>query len=103
MDKPPNFIEQVARGMPIPPTEPIQRLQPKFGRNDPCFCGSGKKYKKCCLLVERELDQLEKEKASKQEDQKELIHKVVDIGFENLTEAEQQDVIRQLSAEDNNE
>ena len=22
----------------------------KIGRNDPCFCGSGKKYKKCCLL-----------------------------------------------------
>jgi uncharacterized protein YecA (UPF0149 family) len=20
------------------------------GRNDPCHCGSGKKYKKCCLL-----------------------------------------------------
>lgn len=24
----------------------------KIGRNDPCHCGSGKKYKKCCLLVE---------------------------------------------------
>jgi hypothetical protein len=23
----------------------------KFSRNDPCPCGSGKKYKKCCLLV----------------------------------------------------
>ena len=22
----------------------------EFGRNDPCFCGSGKKYKKCCYL-----------------------------------------------------
>jgi uncharacterized protein YecA (UPF0149 family) len=22
----------------------------KIGRNDPCPCGSGKKYKKCCLL-----------------------------------------------------
>jgi SEC-C motif-containing protein len=21
---------------------------PKIGRNDPCPCGSGKKYKKCC-------------------------------------------------------
>ena len=21
---------------------------PKVGRNDPCLCGSGKKYKKCC-------------------------------------------------------
>jgi hypothetical protein len=23
-------------------------LKPKIGRNDPCPCGSGKKYKKCC-------------------------------------------------------
>lgn len=28
--------------------EPIQRSEPKLGRNDPCACGSGKKYKKCC-------------------------------------------------------
>ena len=27
--------------------EPI-RTEPKVGRNDPCTCGSGKKYKKCC-------------------------------------------------------
>ena len=26
----------------------IQREAPKVGRNDPCPCGSGKKYKKCC-------------------------------------------------------
>jgi len=28
---------------------PVHRSQPKVGRNDPCPCGSGKKYKKCCL------------------------------------------------------
>ena len=28
--------------------EPI-RTGPKIGRNDPCPCGSGKKYKKCCI------------------------------------------------------
>ena len=27
--------------------EPIHRDEPKMGRNDPCYCGSGKKYKKC--------------------------------------------------------
>ena len=27
----------------------IRRVQSKVGRNDPCPCGSGKKYKKCCL------------------------------------------------------
>ena len=26
----------------------VTRSQPKIGRNDPCPCGSGKKYKKCC-------------------------------------------------------
>jgi len=28
---------------------PFKRHSPKVGRNDPCPCGSGKKYKKCCL------------------------------------------------------
>ncbi len=28
--------------------KPIKRNTPKVGRNDPCPCGSGKKYKKCC-------------------------------------------------------
>jgi hypothetical protein len=31
------------------PTIPYVRCNPKIGRNDPCPCGSGKKYKKCCL------------------------------------------------------
>jgi preprotein translocase subunit SecA len=42
-------------GPPIPsrvggddaPIKPIRRDEPKIGRNDPCYCGSGKKYKKC--------------------------------------------------------
>ena len=29
------------------PQQPIQRQFPKVGRNDPCPCGSGKKYKHC--------------------------------------------------------
>ncbi|MFP4657396.1 MAG: preprotein translocase subunit SecA [Desulfonatronovibrionaceae bacterium] len=28
--------------------ETVRRSSPKVGRNDPCPCGSGKKYKKCC-------------------------------------------------------
>jgi len=28
--------------------KPLRREAPKVGRNDPCPCGSGKKYKKCC-------------------------------------------------------
>ena len=32
---------------PVQTVEPIHNDQPKVGRNDPCPCGSGKKYKKC--------------------------------------------------------
>lgn len=31
------------RKMPVP-----AKTAPRIGRNDPCFCGSSKKYKKCC-------------------------------------------------------
>jgi len=34
-------------GKAAPPVT-VRRQQPKVGRNDPCPCGSGKKYKKCC-------------------------------------------------------
>ena len=29
-------------------TQPVKRKEPKLGRNDPCPCGSGKKFKQCC-------------------------------------------------------
>jgi preprotein translocase subunit SecA len=39
-------------GMQLPlapkPIAPIRNDGPKVGRNDPCPCGSGRKYKKCC-------------------------------------------------------
>jgi hypothetical protein len=31
------------------PVKTYVREQPKIGRNEPCPCGSGKKYKKCCM------------------------------------------------------
>jgi len=34
-------------GSPVKP-KPMRNESPKIGRNDPCPCGSGKKYKKCC-------------------------------------------------------
>ena len=37
---------------PLPsrlPAQPISQTGPRVGRNDPCPCGSGKKYKKCCM------------------------------------------------------
>ncbi len=34
-------------GQVLPPRQ-VVRMEPKVGRNEPCPCGSGKKYKKCC-------------------------------------------------------
>ncbi|RLD63238.1 MAG: hypothetical protein DRI84_09935 [Bacteroidetes bacterium] len=31
------------------PTSSLEHFESKVGRNDPCPCGSGKKYKKCCM------------------------------------------------------
>jgi preprotein translocase subunit SecA len=35
-------------GSPPPKKKTVRRSDDKVGRNDPCPCGSGKKYKKCC-------------------------------------------------------
>ena len=32
----------------VPDQKPVVREEPKTGRNDPCPCGSGRKFKKCC-------------------------------------------------------
>jgi len=45
--------QQPSRSAPEAPQErakpaPVHKSGPKVGRNDPCPCGSGKKYKKCC-------------------------------------------------------
>ena len=39
--------EGAAAGATEPNAKPVVRSQPKIGRNDPCPCGSGKKYKQC--------------------------------------------------------
>ncbi|WP_423409386.1 YecA family protein [Heyndrickxia sp. MSNUG] len=39
--------ELEAQEFPFMQTQPV-KVEPKVGRNDPCPCGSGKKYKKCC-------------------------------------------------------
>lgn len=33
------------------PHKPVT-AEPRPGRNDPCHCGTGKKYKKCCSQIE---------------------------------------------------
>ncbi len=37
-----------SHGQPPGRKKPVKRTEEKVGRNDPCPCGSGKKYKKCC-------------------------------------------------------
>lgn len=46
---------EARRPAPVPPTTspaappaPVRHSGPKTGRNEPCPCGSGKKFKKCC-------------------------------------------------------
>jgi tetratricopeptide (TPR) repeat protein len=48
--------EEEEDSLPVAPHDPliltppgtVRRTAPKLGRNDPCPCGSGKKYKRCC-------------------------------------------------------
>lgn len=37
-----------SHGDEVEKKKPVRRSEDKVGRNDPCPCGSGKKYKKCC-------------------------------------------------------
>jgi hypothetical protein len=37
---------------PEEPKEPYRRPTARVGRNEPCPCGSGLKFKRCCLRVE---------------------------------------------------
>ena len=47
-DESDGFFESVEDADDFDKYEPVL-TGPKIGRNDPCPCGSGKKYKKCCL------------------------------------------------------
>ncbi|WP_035599403.1 SEC-C metal-binding domain-containing protein, partial [Halomonas salina] len=40
--------DQAAAAAPAGEARPQRREGPKVGRNDPCPCGSGKKFKQCC-------------------------------------------------------
>ena len=43
------YLYWLARRESEPVNAPFKNEQAPVGRNDPCPCGSGKKYKKCCL------------------------------------------------------
>ncbi len=53
-----DYNSQLPSRSPAVPNDPdrmqrdvntVRRTEPRVGRNDACPCGSGKKYKKCCL------------------------------------------------------
>jgi uncharacterized protein YchJ len=46
--KRPHGVEKVLRGVFYRSYGRISASVQRQGRNDPCSCGSGKKYKKCC-------------------------------------------------------
>ena len=45
----PSIYEVCVDGFDVVEEGPVVHQRPKVGRNDPCWCGSGKKYKKCHL------------------------------------------------------
>jgi len=56
---------------------PVQKKHPDVGRNDPCPCGSGMKYKKCCLRRDmeeysRKLDAQRRRREERKRAEKEL-------------------------------
>ena len=59
----------------------------KIGRNDPCPCGSGKKYKKCCLLTEQSRPVLESMDDVFAETHAEIRELLQDRDFGSLDEA----------------
>ena len=47
VDDPTHPAQETIRSAATGP-EPVRRFGPKIGPNEPCPCGSGRKYKKCC-------------------------------------------------------
>jgi uncharacterized protein len=42
------YFRSHRQGSPVAYTSDLHRNAPKIGRNEPCPCGSGKKFKRCC-------------------------------------------------------
>ena len=70
----------------------------KAGRNDPCHCGSGKKYKKCCQpkeqaaehaeLVKEQLRREEARRAAQHRAQEEFLASLVEVFVELIDRLE---------------
>ena len=65
-----------------------QAVLKKVGRNEPCPCGSGKKYKKCCLNRDEEarsqMSPMDVQKISEREEKKQTRDKTVQQGYDLL-------------------
>ena len=46
-------VQAVGSGDSIVKKQPVRKSDKKVGPNDPCPCGSGKKYKKCCMQKDK--------------------------------------------------
>ncbi len=79
-------LKQNKFSTPLSQSLPIKgQRDHKIGRNDPCMCGSGKKYKKCCLAKESS------EKAAKIERgrlEDALRRKLMDFADKNIPQSE---------------
>lgn len=45
------MVSGYARNNSLSRPPPVERKTEKLGRNDPCWCGSGQKLKRCCVTV----------------------------------------------------
>jgi|GEM_PF-4504284 hypothetical protein len=69
-------------------------MSEKVGRNEPCPCGSGLKYKKCCLPKDRE-----KEKSKEEEITIEVPEEVAAEEGEEVEEISDEDALRFYTTE----
>jgi SEC-C motif-containing protein/antitoxin Xre/MbcA/ParS-like protein len=85
-------------------TEELE-IMDKIGRNDPCPCGSGKKYKKCCLMKEEEVSARQREEGTAvslaldwlAKHHPEQIAEAIDANFYGALEDDELDRLNELS------
>ncbi|MBU2500424.1 SEC-C domain-containing protein [bacterium] len=68
--------------------QPVRRQTPKLGRNDPCHCGSGRKYKNCQLREDEEAARAQPEEPPETETETSLLisffHEVLEFALERF-------------------
>lgn len=59
--------------------EPVLRAVPKPGRNAPCPCGSGRKYKKCCMARDQAAGVEQRDRQAGHDLDNDLTHELIDF------------------------